>query len=110
MDQHPYNHSYTDLRSGLSFWNDNSAGTVAKRIGLRIAKQLKPNIDFVKARLSRAFTKSIWDVISFRVLRRIPAKNLPFEPVPFDCAQDTGNDERAERSRSQRVYSFGETP
>jgi hypothetical protein len=43
------------------------------------------------------------------LLERIPAKNLSFEPLPFDCAQGKGNDERAEHSRSQRVYSFGET-
>jgi hypothetical protein len=30
---------------------------------LRIAKQLKPDIDFLKARLSRAFKKSVLDFI-----------------------------------------------
>jgi hypothetical protein len=72
---------------------------------LRIAIQLKPNTDFVKTRLGRAFTKSVLDFIEFRVLRRIPAKNLPFEPVPFDGAQGTGNDKRAEQSRSQQTSS-----
>jgi hypothetical protein len=38
---------------------------------LRIANQLKRNIDFVKVRLGGAFTKSVWDFIEFRVLNTL---------------------------------------
>jgi hypothetical protein len=40
---------------------------------------------------------------------RIPVKKLPFKSVPFDCAQDTHNDELASTALSQRVHSFQET-
>jgi hypothetical protein len=45
-----------------------SFGLEVSELFFRIAKQLKPDIDFLKVWLSGAFRKSVLDFIEFRVL------------------------------------------
>jgi hypothetical protein len=53
---------------------------------LRIAKQLKPDIDFLKAQLSRAFKNQCWILFNSKSLVDMPIVFWLMDSLPFQLA------------------------